>query len=286
MRGRWDRFAVRVSIQDLQASKDRSERFPVLTAYDYPTAKIIDELGIPVILVGDSLANVVLGYDSTVFVTMDEMLHHTKAVARGAKQALVVGDMPFMSYQTNPDDALTNAARFLREGGAQAVKLEGGEVMAETVRALTDRGIPVMGHIGYTPQSSYKIGRRVQGRSLEDARKLVRDAEALDEAGAFSVVVELVPTELAKVITDRIKVPTIGIGAGPDCDAQVQVISDILGIYTDFVPRHAKRFVNLADAMREGVKGYAAEVTDGSFPAAEHGTGMEDEVLRALLKDL
>jgi len=277
---------VRVSIQDLQALKDRGERFPVLTAYDYPTAKIIDELGVPVILVGDSLANVVLGYDSTVFVTMDEMLHHTKAVARGAKQALIVGDMPFMSYQTNPADALTNAARFLREAGAQAVKIEGGEVMAETVRALTDRGIPVMGHIGYTPQSSYKIGRRVQGRSLEDARKLVRDAQALDEAGAFAVVVELVPTELAKVITDRIKVPTIGIGAGPDCDAQVQVISDILGIYTDFVPRHAKRFVKLADAMREGVKGYVAEVMDGSFPAPEHGSGMEEEVLRELLKDL
>ena len=276
---------MRVSIQDLQASKDRGKRFPVLTAYDYPTAKIIDELGIPVILVGDSLANVVLGYDSTVFVTMDEMLHHTKAVARGAKQAMVVGDMPFMSYQTKVEDALSNAARFLSEAGAQAVKLEGGEVMAETVRALTDRGIPVMGHVGYTPQSSYKIGRRVQGRSLEDARKLVRDAQALDEAGAFSVVVELVPSELAKVITDRIKVPTIGIGAGPDCDAQVQVISDILGIYTDFVPRHAKQFTNLADAMREGVKGYVAGVMDGSFPAAEHGTGMDDEVLRALLKD-
>jgi 3-methyl-2-oxobutanoate hydroxymethyltransferase len=277
---------VRVSIQDLQASKDRGERFPVLTAYDYPTAKIIDELGIPVILVGDSLANVVLGYDSTVFVTMDEMLHHTKAVARGAKQALVVGDMPFMSYQTNAEDALSNAARFLREAGAQAVKLEGGEVMAETVRTLTERGIPVMGHVGYTPQSSYKIGRRVQGRSLEDARKLVRDAQALDEAGAFAVVVELVPSELAKVITERIKVPTIGIGAGPDCDAQVQVISDILGIYTDFVPRHAKRFANLADAMREGVKSYVADVMDGSFPGPEHGTDMEDEVMRALLEDL
>ena len=275
-----------VSIQDLQASKDRGERFPVLTAYDYPTAKIIDELEIPLILVGDSLGNVVLGYESTVFVTMDEMLHHTKAVVRGAKRALVVGDMPFMSYQTNPDDALTNAARFLQEGGAQAVKLEGGEIMAETVRALADRGIPVMGHIGFTPQSAYKIGQRVQGRSLEAARQLVRDAQALDEAGAFAVVVELVPTELAKVITDRIKVPTIGIGAGSHCDAQVQVISDILGLYTDFVPRHAKRFANLADAMREGVKAYTSEVMDGSFPTAEHGAAMDDEVLRALLEDL
>ena len=284
--GPGDSPTVSVSIQDLQASKDRGERFPVLTAYDYPTAKIIDELEIPLILVGDSLGNVVLGYESTVFVTMDEMLHHTKAVVRGAKRALVVGDMPFMSYQTNPDDALTNAARFLQEGGAQAVKLEGGEIMAETVRALADRGIPVMGHIGFTPQSAYKIGQRVQGRSLEAARQLVRDAQALDEAGAFAVVVELVPTELAKVITDRIKVPTIGIGAGPHCDAQVQVISDILGLYTDFVPRHAKRFANLADAMREGVKAYTSEVMDGSFPTAEHGAAMDDEVLRALLEDL
>jgi 3-methyl-2-oxobutanoate hydroxymethyltransferase len=194
--------------------------------------------------------------------------------------------MPFMSYQTNPDDALTNAARFLREGGAQAVKLEGGEVMAETVRALTDRGIPVMGHIGFTPQSTYKIGQRVQGRSLEAARELVHDAQALEEAGAFAVVLELVPTELAKVITDRIRVPTIGIGAGPDCDAQVQVISDILGLYTDFVPRHAKRFANLAEAIRKGVKDYASEVMEGSFPAEEHGAAMEDEVLHALLRSL
>ena len=275
-----------VRITKFREMKRAGEPIPCITAYDYPTAKLADAAGIPLILVGDSLGNVVLGYESTVFVTMDEMLHHTKAVTRGAKRALVVGDMPFMSYQTNPDDALTNAARFLREGGAQAVKLEGGEIMAETVRALTDRGIPVMGHIGFTPQSAYKIGQRVQGRSLESARQLVRDAQALDEAGAFAVVVELVPTQLAKVITDRIKVPTIGIGAGPDCDAQVQVISDILGLYTDFVPRHAKRFANLADAMREGVKAYTSEVMDGSFPTDEHGAAMDDEVLRALLEDL
>jgi 3-methyl-2-oxobutanoate hydroxymethyltransferase len=276
---------VRVTVQDIQASKDRGERFAVLTAYDYPTARIIDELEIPLILVGDSLGNVVLGYDSTVFVTMDEMLHHTKAVTRGAKRSLVVGDMPFMSYRTS-DDALTNAARFLQEGGAQAVKLEGGEIMAETVRALTDRGIPVMGHIGFTPQSAYQIGQRVQGRSLEAARQLVRDAQALDEAGAFAVVVELVPTQLAKVVTERIKVPTVGIGAGPDCDAQVQVVSDILGLYTDFLPRHAKRFANLADAMREGVKAYTSEVVEGRFPTAEHSAAMDDEVLRALLEAL
>ncbi len=277
---------MRVTIQEVQDFKDRSERFPVLTAYDYPTAKIVDEVGIPLILVGDSLGNVVLGYDSTVFVTMEDMLHHTKAVVRGAKRALVIGDMPFMSYQKSPGDALTNAARFLQEAGSQAVKLEGGEVMAETVRALVDRGIPVVGHIGYTPQSTYQIGRRVQGRSLEAARNLVRDAQALDGAGAFAVVLELVPAQLAKVITERIKVPTIGIGAGPACDGQVQVISDMLGLYTDFVPRHTKQFAHLGDAMRAGVESYASEVKTGSFPTSEQSSALEDEVLRELLAGL
>ncbi len=277
---------MRVTIQEVQDFKDRSERFPVLTAYDYPTAKIVDEVGIPLILVGDSLGNVVLGYDSTVFVTMEDMLHHTKAVVRGAKRALVIGDMPFMSCQKNPGDALTNASRFLQEAGSQAVKLEGGEVMAETVQALVERGIPVVGHIGYTPQSTYQIGRRVQGRSLEAARNLVRDAQALDEAGAFAVVLELVPAQLAKVITERIKVPTIGIGAGPACDGQVQVISDMLGLYTDFVPRHTKQFAHLGDAMRAGVESYASEVKTGSFPTSEQSSALEDEVLRELLAGL
>jgi 3-methyl-2-oxobutanoate hydroxymethyltransferase len=277
---------MRVRIQDIQAFKDRGERFPVLTAYDYPTAKVIDEAGIPLILVGDSLGNVVLGYDSTVFVTMEDMLHHTKAVMRGAKSALVIGDMPFMSYQTSPEDALRNAGRFLQEAGCQAVKLEGGEVMAETVRTLVDRGIPVMGHIGFTPQSAYQIGQRVQGRSLDAARKLVKDAQALDEAGAFAIVLELVPAQLAKVITERVKVPTIGIGAGPDCDAQVQVVSDMLGLYTDFVPRHAKQFAHLAEAMRTGVEAYASEVKDGVFPAEEHGSSLKDETLNELLASL
>jgi len=277
---------MRVTIQEIQAFKDRSERFPVLTAYDYPTAKIIDEVGVPLILVGDSLGNVVLGYDSTVFVTMEDMLHHTKAVVRGAKRALVIGDMPFMSYQKNLDDALTNATRFLQEAGAQAVKLEGGEVTAETTRTLVDRGIPVVGHIGYTPQSDYQIGRRVQGRSLEAARSLVRDAQALDEAGAFAVVLELVPAQLAEVITERIRVPTIGIGAGLKCDGQVQVVSDMLGLYTDFVPRHTKQFAHLADAMRTGVETYASEVKKGRFPTAEHGSTLEGQVLQELLDSL
>ena len=190
----------------------------MLTAYDYPTAKIVDEAGVPLILVGDSLGNVVLGYDSTVFVTMDVMIHHTAAVVRGAKRALVIGDMPFMSYQTGPTAALENAARFLREAGAQGVKLEGGEVVEETIAALVDRGIPVMGHIGYTPQSAYQIGQRVQGRTVDAAEKLVRDALAVERAGAFAIVLELVPAQLAKLITERLSVPTIGIGAGPDCD--------------------------------------------------------------------
>ena len=277
---------MRVSVQDILAFKQRGERFPMLTAYDYPTAKIVDEAGVPVILVGDSLGNVVLGYESTVFVTMDVMLHHTAAVTRGAKHAMVVGDMPFMSYQTGTVDALLNAARFLREAGAQAVKLEGGEVMAETVRALVQRGIPVMGHLGFTPQSAYQIGQRVQGRSLESARQLVRDAEAIQKAGAFAVVLELVPTQLAKVVSQRLTIPTIGIGAGPDCDAQVQVVSDMLGLYTDFVPRHAKQYAHLATEMRAAMTNYAAEVRDGSFPTGEQSSSMKEDVLKDLLATL
>ena len=273
---------MRVTLQEILGFKKRGERFPMLTAYDYPTAKVVDEAGVPLILVGDSLGNVVLGYDSTVFVTMDVMIHHTAAVVRGAKRALVVGDMPFMSYQTGTVTALENAARFLREAGAQAVKLEGGEVMAETIKALVNRGIPVMGHIGFTPQSAYQIGQRVQGRSIDAAEKLVRDAHAVEDAGAFAVVLELVPSELAKLITERLTIPTIGIGAGPDCDAQVQVVSDMLGLYTDFVPRHAKQFAHLADDMRSAVTTYSESVREGSFPTEENGSSLKDEVLTEL----
>jgi 3-methyl-2-oxobutanoate hydroxymethyltransferase len=272
---------MRVTVQDIQAFKDRGERFPVLTAYDYPTAKVIDEAGVPLLLVGDSLGNVVLGYESTVFVTMEDMLHHTKAVVRGAKRALVIGDMPFMSFQTGPTEALKNAARFLQEAGAQAVKLEGGEVMAETVRTLVERGIPVCGHIGFTPQSEYTIGRRFQGRrTADEALKLVRDAQALEQAGAFAVVLELMPAELSKIITERVKIPTIGIGAGPYCDAQVQVVSDMLGLFTDHVGRHVKLYAHVADAIRAGVQSYAAEVKDGAFPTMEHTRPLSAEVLQ------
>ncbi len=273
---------MRVTLQEILGFKKRGERFPMLTAYDYPTAKVVDEAGVPLILVGDSLGNVVLGYDSTVFVTMDVMIHHTAAVVRGAKRALVIGDMPFMSYQTDTVTALENAARFLREAGAQAVKLEGGAVMAETIKALVDRGIPVMGHIGFTPQSAYQIGQRVQGRSIDAAEKLVRDAHAVEDAGAFAVVLELVPSELAKLITERLTIPTIGIGAGPDCDAQVQVVSDMLGLYTDFAPRHAKQFAHLADDMRSAVTTYSESVREGAFPTEENGSSLKSEVLTEL----
>ena len=277
---------MRTTIQQIQAIKDRGERFPVLTAYDYYTARAIDEAGIPVILVGDSLGNVVLGYDSTVSVTMDDMIHHTKAVTRGAKNALVVGDMPFMSYQTGAADALRNAARFLQEAGAQAVKLEGGEVMADTAKTLVDRGIPVMGHVGFTPQSEFQIGRRYQGRrTADEARQLIRDALALEEAGAFSVVLELVPTELAEVITARLGVPTIGIGAGPHCDAQVQVVSDMLGIVTDHVGRHVRQYANIADEMSSAVSAYAQEVREGGFPTPDHSRPLPDEILEELSQD-
>jgi 3-methyl-2-oxobutanoate hydroxymethyltransferase len=277
---------MRVTVQDVLSFKKRGERFAMLTAYDYPTAKIVDEVGVPLILVGDSLGNVVLGYDSTVFVTMDIMIHHTAAVVRGAKRAMVIGDMPFMSYQTGTVTALENAARFLREAGSQAVKLEGGEVMADTIRALVDRGIPVMGHIGFTPQSAYQIGQRVQGRTVDAADQLIRDAHAVENAGAFSVVLELVPAELAKIISKRLAIPTIGIGAGPDCDAQVQVVSDMIGLYTDFVPRHAKQFAHLAEDMRAAISTYAEEVREGAFPTAENASSLKADVLDEIERNL
>lgn len=277
---------MRTTIHQLQSFKERGEKFPMLTAYDYPTAKALDEAGIPVLLVGDSLGNVVLGYESTVYVTMEDMLHHTRAVTRGAKEAMVIGDMPFMSYQTGTSDALKNAARFLREGGAQAVKLEGGEIMAETVCALVQRGIPVMGHIGFTPQSVNQIGMRVQGRTADAARQLVKDAVALQQAGAFAVVLELVPAPLAKLITERLAIPTVGIGAGPYCDAQVQVVSDILGLFTDYVPRHSKQYAHLAEEIKTAVASYAQEVRQGQFPTSEQSSTLKEEVLADVVASL
>jgi len=257
----------------------------MLTAYDYSTAKLIDEAGIPLILVGDSLGMVVLGYESTIPVTMDEMIHHTKAVVRGARNALVVGDMPFMTYHVSFDDALRNAARFIQEGGAQAVKLEGGESMAETVKRIISCGIPVMGHIGLTPQSINQLGGfKVMGKTPEAAVRLLNDAMALDEAGVFAIVLECVPEPLSKLITEKINSPTIGIGAGKYCDGQVQVISDLLGLYTDFVPKHAKQYVRLSEGIKKATSDYIAEVQAGTFPTEKQSYAMDEGILAGLDK--
>jgi len=276
---------MRVTISEIKEMKQKKEKIPMLTAYDYITARMVDEVGVPLILVGDSLGMVMLGYESTIPVTMDEMLHHTKAVVRGAKKALVIGDMPFMTYHASISDALYNAARFIQEGGAQAVKLEGGEIVAEAVKRLTACGIPIMGHLGLTPQSIYQLGGfKVQGKVPETAQRLLKDAFILEEAGAFAIVLECIPAPLSRLITHRINIPTIGIGAGPDCDGQVQVISDILGLYTDFVPKHAKRYARLADEIKVAVADYVAEVKSASFPTMKHSTPMDESLLASLNK--
>ncbi len=278
---------MRVSITQIREMKQKGEKIAMLTAYDYSTAKLIDEAGIPLILVGDSLGMVVLGYESTIPVTMDEMIHHTKAVVRGTTRALVVGDMPFMTYQVCTDDALRNAARFIQEGGAQAVKLEGGESMAETAKRIVSSGIPVMGHIGLTPQSIHQLGGfKVMGKTTEAAIRLVNDAKALDEAGTFAIVLECVPEPLSKLITEKVSVPTIGIGAGKYCDGQVQVISDLLGLYTDFVPKHAKQYAQLFEIIKSATADYIAEVQTGAFPTEKQSYAMDKSILAKLEKSL
>jgi len=277
---------MRVSITDIKEMKQKKEKITMLTAYDYATAKMVDEVGVPLILVGDSLGMVMLGYESTIPVTMDEMLHHTKAVVRGAKHALVVGDMPFMTYHTSVSDALRNAARFIQEGGAQAVKLEGGEIVADKVSRLVDCGIPVMGHIGVTPQSMHQMGGfKVRGKAIEEAKKLLNDACALEEAGAFAIVLECAPAALSGLITQKLTIPTIGIGAGLDCDGQVQVISDILGLYTDFVPKHAKQYARLAGEMKAAIADYMTEVKALSFPTKEQSYTMDESIVKQLIAD-
>ncbi len=272
----------RLTVVDIARMHADGERIAMLTAYDYPTAHLLAEAGIPMLLVGDSLGQAMLGYESTVRVTMDEMIHHTKAVVRGAGRALVVGDMPFLSY-SGPDEALESAGRFLREAGAQAVKIEGGVRSARIVETLVKAGIPVMGHIGLTPQSINAIGKvRVQGKSRQGARALLGDALAIQEAGAFSIVLELVPEQLAAAITDRLRIPTIGIGAGPGCSGQVQVVTDLLGL-GDFIPRHAKPYADLRGTILAAARAYAAEVADGTFPGPEQTVRMDDDVLGEVL---
>jgi 3-methyl-2-oxobutanoate hydroxymethyltransferase len=278
---------MRVTVSQVREMKAKGEKIPMLTAYDYATARLIDEAGVPLILVGDSLGMVVLGYESTIPVTIDEMLHHTKAVVRGTSRAMVIGDMPFMTYHANISDALYNAGRFLQQGGCQAVKLEGGEPMAEVVRRVVECGIPVMGHIGLTPQSIHQLGGfKVQGKSTEAAVRLVKDALALEQAGAFSIVLESIPTPLGKIITEKVSIPTIGIGAGPYCDGQVQVVSDLLGLFTDFVPKHAKRYAKLFETIGKSVTDYVGEVKAGTFPTEKESHAMDESLLAGLEKEL
>jgi 3-methyl-2-oxobutanoate hydroxymethyltransferase len=274
----------RISIHKLKDWKAQGHRFAMITAYDYPSARLVEQAGIPVILVGDSLGSVVLGYDSTVPVTMDDIVYHTRAVVRATEKAIVVADMPFMSYQADPNEAMRNAGRMLKEGGATAVKLEGGSHVAPLVRRMVEAGIPVMGHLGLTPQSVNQFGgHKVQGKTPAAAAKLLNDARALEEAGAFAVVLETIPAPLARMVTERISIPTIGIGAGPHCDAQVQVFHDLLGIYDDQrTLRHAKRYAVIGETIREAVRAYIGEVESAAFPTAEHSFEMDDSTLTEL----
>jgi 3-methyl-2-oxobutanoate hydroxymethyltransferase len=260
-----------VSIQDLRGFKERGEKFTMLTAYDFLSAQILDEAGVPVILVGDSLGMVMLGYDSTVPVTLDEMLHHTRAVARGARSALVVGDMPFGTYQDGPSQALASATRFLKEANANAVKLEGGGPMVEVTARLVEAGIPVMAHLGLTPQSVNQFGGfKVQGRGEDAQRRILQDARELQDAGAFSLVLEAVPSSLAAEVTKALDIPTIGIGAGKDTDGQVLVWHDLLGLTSGRLPRFVKQYANLREQITDAVKTFSHEVADAEYPAPEH----------------
>jgi 3-methyl-2-oxobutanoate hydroxymethyltransferase len=274
---------ARVTPDQIRQMKARGERIPMLTAYDYPTAHILDEAGVPLLLVGDTLGMIILGYDSTLPVTVEDIIHHTRAVVRGTKRALVVADMPFGSFQVSPEETVRAAVRIMKEAGPQAIKLEGGVRVAESVRLLTEAGIPVMGHVGLTPQSVNVFGGfKVQGKTVASARALLADVTALEEAGVFAIVLELVPAELAKLITERTSVPTIGIGAGPDCDGEVQVLHDILGLFPDFTPRHTKRFGEIGAAMRAAVTQYLDEVRSRAFPTERQSAPIDASVIAAL----
>ena len=271
------------SVVTFKEAKAKKERLSMLTAYDYSTAKLIDGAGINGILVGDSLGMVCLGYEDTISVTMEDMIHHGRAVAKGAKDALVVIDMPFMSYQASVYDAVINAGRLMKEGRAQAVKLEGGVEIAERIKAIVNASIPVMGHIGLTPQSVNAFGGfKVQGKDEETAKKLLADAKAVEAAGAFSIVLECVPAKLAEFISNNISIPTIGIGAGAGCDGQILVYQDMLGMYSDFCPKFVKQYANVGGVMTEAFKKYDNEVKDGVFPEQKHGFKISDEVIEKL----
>jgi len=257
----------------IRQMKQKKERVTMLTAYDFGTAAILDDAGVDIILVGDSLGMVVLGYESTLPVTMEDMIHHTKAVCRGAKRAMVIGDMPFMSYQASVEDAVRNAGRFLQEAGAHGVKLEGGREIAEATRRIASAGIPVIGHLGLTPQSVHQLGGyKVQGKDNAAAQRIIEDAKMIEEAGAFAVVLECIPAQLAREITETLKISTIGIGAGVHCDGQVLVVNDMLGIFDRFTPKFVKKYANLNNLMKKAVNQYCDDVRTGVFPDDAHST--------------
>ena len=274
----------RVTISDIAGMYERGQRFATITAYDYPTARIVDEAGIPLILVGDSLGMVMLGYGDTVPVTLDQIIHHASAVVRGTKRSLIVGDMPFLSYGVSETESVENAGRLLREAGVQAVKVEGGVRSARTIEVIVNSGMPVMAHIGLTPQAVNQLGGfRVQGKTTDSARSLIADALAVQEAGAFAVVLELVPAELSKAITERLDIPTIGIGAGPYCSGEIQIITDIVGLTQGHVPRHARRFGEVGEALSAAIDAYRGAVESGDFPAEAEFAKIDPAVLDEVL---
>lgn len=276
---------MRQSLQSIHESYRRGERITMVTAYDYTSARIIDRTDIPLVLVGDSLGMVVQGLDSTLPVTLDDIVYHTRAVVRGAQRALIVADLPFLTYATS-QDALRNAGRLMAQAGCGSVKLEGGQAVIPTVRRLVEAGIPVMGHLGFTPQSVHQIGVRIQGRGVDAGTQLVRDAQALADAGAWAVVLELVPAPLAALVTRRVDIPTIGIGAGPDCDGEVQVWHDLLGLYDDFVPRHTRRYGTLGDAAQAALAAYDADVRARRFPGPGNSATLDAATLDAVVAAL
>ena len=272
----------RMTTTKFKAMKGRGEKIVMLTAYDYSTARLADAAGIDALLVGDSLGQVMLGYDSTVPVTLDDMIHHIKAVTRGVQRALVIGDMPFMTYNVSVEDALRNAARIMQEGGARAVKMEGAAA-AEAVERMVAAGIPVMGHLGLTPQSINVFGRhKIQGKTREEAQRILHDALLLQEAGVFALVLETVPTPLAALISRKLSIPTIGIGAGAGCDGQVQIVHDLLGWYPDFTPKHARKYADLGTVLNQAFQEYKQDVQQGSFPAQENSFDMDESLLEGL----
>jgi 3-methyl-2-oxobutanoate hydroxymethyltransferase len=277
---------MRLTVRDIQKMKANHEPIAMLTAYDATSARLSEMAGVPMLLVGDTLGMVIQGHDSTIPVTLNHIIYHSAIVVRVTEKPLVVGDMPFMSYNVSPEQALTNAARLMQESQVETVKMEGGEYLAPTIARVVEAGIPVMAHIGLTPQSVNKFGGfRLQGNDLDTARQLLRDARSVQDAGAFAVVLELVPTPLAQMITEHLDIPTIGIGAGPHCDGQVQVFHDILALFDAFVPRHTKQFAQVGTIMRDAIAEYVREVNSRAFPAAENSFSMKDEVLAALRTD-